>query len=71
MKDSEQTTEGIQMLGDMMRFMLPENHLDFIPVNKEIDYLKNYIALQKLRIQSSPDIIIEDNIDDATCMVLI
>jgi two-component system, LytTR family, sensor kinase len=64
---SEQTAEGIQMLGDMMRFMLHENNLDFIQMNKEIEYLKNYIALQKLRIPSSPDIRIEDNIADAKC----
>jgi two-component system LytT family sensor kinase len=64
---SEQTAEGIQMLGDMMRFMLHENNLDFIPMNKEIEYLKNYIALQKLRTPPSPDIRIEDNIDDTKC----
>jgi two-component system, LytTR family, sensor kinase len=64
---SEQTAEGIQMLGDMMRFMLHENNLDFISMNKEIEYLKNYIALQKLRTPPSPDIRIEDNIDDVQC----
>ncbi len=66
-ENSEHTAEGIQKLGDMMRFMLHENNLDFIPMNKEIEYLKNYIALQKLRTQSSPDIVIEDNIDEAKC----
>lgn len=64
---AERTAEGIQKLGDMMRFMLHENNLDFIDMHKEIDYLKNYIALQKLRTQSSPDIIIEDNIHEQNC----
>jgi two-component system, LytTR family, sensor kinase len=64
---SEQTATGIQMLGDMMRFMLHENNLDFIPMSKEIEYLKNYIALQKLRTPPSPDIQIEHNIDDVKC----
>lgn len=64
---SEQTAEGIQKLGDMMRFMLYENNLDSIPMYKEIEYLKNYIALQKLRTQSSPHIHIEDNIDETRC----
>ena len=67
LEGSKNTAEGIQKLGDMMRFMLHENTLDFIPMEKEIEYLKNYIALQKLRIQASPDIIIEDNITDQTC----
>jgi two-component system, LytTR family, sensor kinase len=61
---SKNTAEGIQKLGDMMRFMLHENTLDFIPMEKEIEYLKNYISLQKLRTQSSPDIIIEDEISE-------
>ena len=61
------TATGIQQLGDMMRFMLHENNLDFIPMNKEIAYLRHYIALQKLRIQASPDIVIEDNIQEQSC----
>lgn len=64
---SERTAEGIQKLGDMMRFMLQENMQDLIPVEKEIEYLKNYISLQKLRVQTSPDIIIEDTIKDRNC----
>lgn len=67
MEKAEYTAEGIQKLGDMMRFMLHENNLDFISLDKEIDYLKNYIALQKLRIQSSPGILVEDTITEAKC----
>jgi hypothetical protein len=66
-ENAERTAEGIQKLGDMMRFMLHENNLDFIQMNKEIEYLKNYIALQKLRTQSSSEIIIEDNISEQNC----
>jgi hypothetical protein len=64
---SKNTAEGIQKLGDMMRFMLHENTLDFISMNKEIEYLKNYISLQKLRTQTSPDIMIADNIQEGGC----
>jgi hypothetical protein len=67
MEKAEYTAEGIQKLGDMMRFMLHENNLDFISMDKEIDYLKNYIALQKLRTQSSSTICIEDTITEAKC----
>ncbi len=65
--NTESTAEGIQKLGDMMRFMLYENTQDFISMEKEMEYLKNYIALQKLRTQSSPDIVIEDNIEEVKC----
>ncbi len=65
MEKSERTAEGIQKLGDMMRFMLHENTKDFISLETEIDYLKNYISLQKLRTQSSPTIDIRQEIEEA------
>jgi two-component system, LytTR family, sensor kinase len=64
---SKNTAEGIQKLGDMMRFMLHENTLDYIGMDKEIQYLKNYISLQKLRTQTSPDIVIEETIPNEGC----
>lgn len=63
-ESAERTAGGIQKLGDMMRFMLHENSLDFIQMSKEIGYLKNYIDLQKLRTRSSPGILIEYNISE-------
>lgn len=61
------TSEGIQKLGDMMRFMLHDNLLERISLSKEIAYLQNYIALQRLRTQGSSDVVIEVNIDDTHC----
>ncbi|SFO25507.1 Histidine kinase [Chitinophaga sp. YR627] len=61
------TSEGIQKLGDMMRFMLHDNMQERISLSKEIAYLENYIALQRLRTQGSSDIGIEVNIDDTHC----
>lgn len=63
-ENSERTAEGIQRLGDMMRFMLQENMQEKILLVREIDYLNNYIALQKLRLQTSPDITIVLQIED-------
>ena len=64
MEGSDKTAQGIQKLGDMMRFMLQENTMDFIGMDKEIEYLRNYISLQRLRIQSSTEISIEDDLSD-------
>jgi sensor histidine kinase YesM len=66
-ENAERTAGGIQKLGDMMRFMLHENTLDFIQMDREVEYLKNYISLQKLRTQSSSEISIEDNILEQNC----
>lgn len=61
------TSEGVQRLGDMMRFMLHENQLEKIELTKEVGYLQNYIALQRLRTQASPDLKIEVNIKEDEC----
>ncbi len=63
-EDASRTAGGIQRLGDMMRFMLHENHLNRIPMSKEIDYLKNYIALQELRTESTSEIVVDTIIDE-------
>jgi two-component system LytT family sensor kinase len=52
LEKAERTSEGIQKLGDMMRFMLQENTREKISLNREIEYLNNYISLQKLRTDS-------------------
>lgn len=61
---AERTGEGIQKLGDMMRFMLHENVQDKILLVREVEYLNNYIDLQKLRTVNSPDILIQVKIDE-------
>lgn len=63
---AERTGEGIQKLGDMMRFMLQENMEDKIMLSKELDYLNNYIALQKLRTATSSQVSIQTQIDEQT-----
>lgn len=61
---AERTSEAVQKLGDMMRFMLQENMQEKISLSREIDYLKNYIDLQTLRTDSHPNIQIVTKIHD-------
>jgi hypothetical protein len=61
-ENAGRTAEGVQRLGDMMRFMLHENHRQNIPLKRELEYLNNFIALQQLRIAASKDISIETDI---------
>ena len=70
-ENAERTGEGIQKLGDMMRFMLQENMQDKILLSRDIDYLKNYILLQKLRVATSPAITIETQIEDHEGLLMI
>jgi two-component system LytT family sensor kinase len=58
-EEANRTAKCLQMLGDMMRFMLDENLADHIPLHKEINYIKNYVALQQLRLPLSDRMVIE------------
>ena len=60
---AERTSEGVEKLGDMMRFMLQENMQDKIPLSREVEYLNNYISLQKLRTDPNPIVRIEAEIE--------
>lgn len=68
---AERTSEGIEKLGDMMRFMLHENMQERISLSRELDYLNNYISLQKLRTDINPGIKIETHIEQPVTTVLI
>ena len=66
-ENSDKTAQGIQKLGDMMRFMLYDNMQDSIPLVKEVHYMRNYIDLQKLRTQASDKIRIDTMLEEAGC----
>lgn len=70
-ENGERTAQGIQMLGDMMRFMLHENHQPRILLEREIDYLRNYIDLQSLRTATSSGISLEARLSEAPAGVQI
>lgn len=65
-ENAVKTGDGIQKLGDMMRFMLHDNQQDLIPLSKELTYLKDYIYLQQLRLEENENISLEINI--AECL---
>lgn len=70
-ENATRTSEGIEKLGDMMRFMLQENMQEKISLAREIDYLNNYISLQRLRTDPSPQVSIQAQIEQPLAPVQI
>ncbi|MET0636602.1 MAG: histidine kinase [Chitinophagaceae bacterium] len=62
-ENAERTGGAVLKLSDMMRFMLQENMQETIPLMREVEYLNNYLSLQKLRTATSPDIRIQTDIE--------
>lgn len=48
--NSPNTTEVIAMLSQMMRYMIYDSNHSRVPLSKEIEYMENYISLEKLRL---------------------
>jgi len=49
LKQSDKTPEMILKLSDLMRYVLQESTADRVPLEKELNYIRNYIDLEKLR----------------------
>ncbi|AFK04699.1 putative signal transduction histidine kinase [Emticicia oligotrophica DSM 17448] len=52
MINSPNTTEVIEKLSQMMRYMLYDSNYPKVSLAKEIEYMKNYISLEKLRLDN-------------------
>ncbi len=53
LKDSEKTPEAILKLGDILRYVIYEAREDFVPLEKEIKLIRDYIDLQRLRVRKA------------------
>ncbi|MDH6252251.1 hypothetical protein M2347_001978 [Chryseobacterium sp. H1D6B] len=52
---SDDAPNGILKLSNVMRYVVQESSKDLVELSKEIDYIKDYIALQLIRTDSSLD----------------
>lgn len=63
LKKSDNTPQLILQLSQMMRYMLYECNEKYVPLQKELDYIKNYLALEALRYGQKVNIIFDYHID--------
>ncbi|ROI03023.1 histidine kinase [Chryseobacterium sp. G0240] len=52
---SDDAPNGILKLSNVMRYVVQESNKDLVKLSKEMEYIKDYIALQLLRTDSSLD----------------
>ncbi len=55
-KKSDSAETAVLTLSGLMRYMLYEANVPKVPLSKEIEYLKNYVGLEKLRFEDHVDI---------------
>lgn len=57
--NSPNTTEVIAKLSQMMRYMIYDSNHDRVPLKKEIEYMENYISLERLRLNNQIPILFD------------
>ncbi|CDF79379.1 signal transduction histidine kinase [Formosa agariphila KMM 3901] len=55
-KKSNDAPEAVIMLSELMRYMLYQADNEFVMLNDELDYIQNYLKLQRLRIANNRDV---------------
>lgn len=58
---SDAAPDAVLKLSNLMRYVVTESSSDLVPLEKEINYIKDYIAMQKLRIVDHSRIIFTVN----------
>lgn len=65
LEKSNEAPEAVLKLSGIMRYVVSESIHDFVSLKKEIDYIKDYIALQRLRLSDNVvlDFVIEGSLE--------
>lgn len=50
--DDNETANGLLKLSNLMRYMIYESNVDLVSLEKEINYIENFIELQRLRFDN-------------------
>ena len=53
---SDDTPKAITQLSELMRYILKDSNADTVPLDKELAYISNYVALQKRRLGNTVQI---------------
>ena len=61
---STEASDAIVKLSAIMRYMLYESDTDRVDISKEIEYLRSYVDLQKMRLKSTENISFQVNVSN-------
>jgi two-component system LytT family sensor kinase len=67
--DPDQSEQFIQRLSSVYRYVLENQDKDLVPVSAELDFVREFVALQKIRDQEKIELKIESNGSDSALIM--
>jgi len=64
LQKSDRTPEVVIKLADIMRYLIDECNQEKIPLTKEIDFIRNYIEIEKIRFKADIRFTVEGETED-------
>jgi two-component system, LytTR family, sensor kinase len=61
---SDKTSEAVIKLSELMRYIIYDTERKVVPLSKEVEYIANYIELQRLRLPEEIKIIFKTSLED-------
>jgi len=68
-RKSEKTPEAIIKLSELMRYIIYESDKELVPLKKELDYISNYVQLQRLRIKDEVEVVYNTEVEFNDIMI--
>ena len=65
----EKAPDSVLKLSEMLRYITDDCKSDTVPLYKEIDYIKNYIDFQRIRMESHPDITFTTDLENPSAPI--
>ena len=68
--DADRAQESIGRLSDLLRYAIYESEKEFVPLHKEIEFIRDYIGLMSLRCNENTSVDFDCSYDNANMPVL-
>ncbi len=65
----EHAADGVLKLSEMLRYVLVDCQAEVIPLSKEINYIKNFIDFQMMRMGGERDVVFEQDVEKEDFMI--
>ncbi len=60
--NTDKAQQAVQELSKLLRYVLYENQQTYVPLSKEVEFIRNYIELMRIRLSSNVEIVTQFNI---------